>query len=216
MSSPSRSGAFEEAADHRVELFTESVSFDRRLYRQEIAGSVAPAHMLAAQNILTAEEASQNQSALEEIQLKIESGEFEYRTELEDIHMHIEHALIEQLGDVGRKLHTGRSRNDQVSTDFRLWVRDALDKIDHLLVELQRSFLSRTDLDEGTILPAYTHLQRAQPVLANHYWLAYCEKLQRDRERVADCRHRVNRLSLGAAALAGTTIDIDPENVARR
>ncbi|MEC8507518.1 MAG: argininosuccinate lyase, partial [Planctomycetota bacterium] len=216
MSSPSRSGAFEEAADHRVELFTESVSFDRRLYRQDIAGSVAHAHMLADQSILTAEEASQIQSALEEIQLKIESGEFEYRTELEDIHMHIEHALIEQLGDVGRKLHTGRSRNDQVSTDFRLWVRDALDKIDHLLVELQRSFLSRTDLDEGTILPAYTHLQRAQPVLANHYWLAYCEKLQRDRERVADCRHRVNRLSLGAAALAGTTIDIDRENVARR
>lgn len=216
MSSPSRSGAFEEAADHRVELFTESVSFDRRLYRQDIAGSVAHAHMLADQSILTAEEASQIQAALEEIQLKIESGEFEYRTELEDIHMHIEHALIEQLGDVGRKLHTGRSRNDQVSTDFRLWVRDALDKIDHLLVELQRSFLSRTDLDEGTILPAYTHLQRAQPVLANHYWLAYCEKLQRDRERVADCRHRVNRLSLGAAALAGTTIDIDRENVARR
>ena len=216
MSSPSRSGAFEEAADHRVELFTESVSFDRRLYRQDIAGSVAHAHMLADQSILTAEEASQIQSALEEIQLKIESGEFEYRTELEDIHMHIEHALIEQLGDVGRKLHTGRSRNDQVSTDFRLWVRDALDKIDHLLVELQRSFLSRTDVDEGTILPAYTHLQRAQPVLANHYWLAYCEKLQRDRERVADCRHRVNRLSLGAAALAGTTIDIDRENVARR
>ncbi|MEC7429200.1 MAG: argininosuccinate lyase [Planctomycetota bacterium] len=216
MSSPSRSGAFEEAADHRVELFTESVSFDRRLYRQDIAGSVAHAHMLADQNILTAEEASQIQSALEEIQLKIESGEFEYRTELEDIHMHIEHALIEQLGDVGRKLHTGRSRNDQVSTDFRLWVRDALDKIDHLLVELQRSFLSRTEVDEGTILPAYTHLQRAQPVLANHYWLAYCEKLQRDRERVADCRHRVNRLSLGAAALAGTTIDIDRENVARR
>lgn len=216
MSSPSRSGAFEEAADHRVELFTESVSFDRRLYRQDIAGSVAHAHMLADQSILTAEEASQIQAALEEIQLKIESGEFEYRTELEDIHMHIEHALIEQLGDVGRKLHTGRSRNDQVSTDFRLWVRDALDKIDHLLVELQRSFLSRTDVDEGTILPAYTHLQRAQPVLANHYWLAYCEKLQRDRERVADCRHRVNRLSLGAAALAGTTIDIDRENVARR
>ena len=216
MSSPSRSGAFEEAADHRVELFTESVSFDRRLYRQDIAGSVAHAHMLADQSILTAEEASQIQAALEEIQLKIESGEFEYRTELEDIHMHIEHALIEQLGDVGRKLHTGRSRNDQVSTDFRLWVRDALDKIDHLLVELQRSFLSRTDVDEGTILPAYTHLQRAQPVLANHYWLAYCEKLERDRERVADCRHRVNRLSLGAAALAGTTIDIDRENVARR
>ena len=216
MSSPSRSGAFEEAADHRVELFTESVSFDRRLYRQDIAGSVAHAHMLADRNILTAEEASQIQSALEEIQLKIESGEFEYRTELEDIHMHIEHALIEQLGDVGRKLHTGRSRNDQVSTDFRLWVRDALDKIDHLLVELQRSFLSRTDLAEGTILPAYTQVQRAQPVQANHYWLAYCEKLQRDRERVADCRHRVNRLSLGAAALAGTTIDIDRENVARR
>lgn len=216
MSSPSRSGAFQEAVDHRVELFTESVSFDQRLYRQDVAGSVAHAHMLADQGVLTAEEASQIEAALQEIQQKIEAGEFEYRTELEDIHMHIEHALIERLGDVGRKLHTGRSRNDQVSTDFRLWVRDALDKTDALLLELQRSFMSRTLVDEGTILPAYTHLQRAQPVLANHYWLAYCEKLQRDRERVADCRRRVNRLSLGAAALAGTSIDIDRENVARR
>jgi argininosuccinate lyase len=147
LSSPSRSGAFQEAVDHRVELFTESVSFDQRLYRQDVAGSVAHAHMLADQGVLTADEAGQIQAALEEIQQKIEAGEFEYRTELEDIHMHIEHALIERLGDVGRKLHTGRSRNDQVSTDFRLWVRDALDKTDALLLELQRSFLSRTSVD---------------------------------------------------------------------
>jgi argininosuccinate lyase len=136
--------------------------------------------------------------------------------ELEDIHMHIEQALIERLGDVGRKLHTGRSRNDQIATDLRLWVRDALDRIDARLVELQRSFVSRCDRDREVILPGYTHLQRAQPVLAPHYWLAYCEKLERDRGRVADCRKRTNVSSLGAAALAGSTLPIDRQDVAQR
>ena len=120
--------------------------------------------------------------------------------------MNIEQALIDRLGDVGRKLHTGRSRNDQVSTDLRLWVRDAIDQLDQRLLDLQSAFVNRCDQDAGVIVPAYTHLQRAQPVLASHYWLAYCEKLQRDRERLADCRKRTNLCSLGTAALAGTCL----------
>lgn len=130
--------------------------------------------------------------------------------------MHIEQALIERLGDVGRMLHTARSRNDQVSTDLRLWLRDQLDLLDQLVQDLQRAFLARCQLDEGIILPAYTHMQRAQPVLAAHYWLAYCEKLQRDRDRLADCRKRVNTCSLGTAAVAGTTLPVDREDVAER
>ena len=209
MASPSRSGAFQEAVDRRVERFTESVSFDQRLFRQDVAGSIAHARMLQAQGILTESEASSIEKTLKEIESEIEAGSFPLRIELEDIHMHIEHALIERLGDVGRKLHTGRSRNDQVSTDFRLWVREALDRVDERLLALQRAFVARCALDEQVILPAYTHLQRAQPVMAAHYWLAYCEKLERDRERVADCRRRVNRSSLGAAAVAGTSLNID-------
>ena len=130
--------------------------------------------------------------------------------------MHIEQALIERLGDVGRKLHTGRSRNDQVATDLRLWTREALERTDRRLLELQRAFVGRCDADIDVILPGYTHLQRAQPVLAPHYWLAYCEKLERDRQRVADCLRRVNVCSLGAAALAGTSLPIDRDDVARR
>jgi argininosuccinate lyase len=130
--------------------------------------------------------------------------------------MHVEGALIERLGDVGRKLHTGRSRNDQVATDLRVWVRDAIDLIDARLVDLQRAFVGRCDADRDVILPGYTHLQRAQPVLAAHYWLAYAEKFERDRGRLADCRNRVNVLSLGAAALAGTSLPIDRQDVAAR
>src|SRR4029450_9491890 len=143
-------------------------------------------------------------------------GEFEFKTELEDIHMHIEQALIERLGDVGRKLHTGRSRNDQVATDLRLWTRDALDRIDARLLNLQTAFVDRCDGDLDVILPGYTHLQRAQPVLAPHYWLAYCEKFERDRDRLRDCRRRVNVLGLGAAALAGTSLPIDRHDAAKR
>lgn len=209
MASPSRSGAFQEAVDRRVERFTESISFDSRLFRHDVAGSIAHAQMLAKQNILTSDEAQAIEQTLLEIRGEIESGQFPLRVELEDIHMHIEQALIERLGDVGRKLHTGRSRNDQVSTDFRLWVRDAIDSVDGKLRALQRAFVARCELDAGVILPAYTHLQRAQPVLAAHYWLAYCEKFERDRERLMDCRRRVNRSSLGAAAVAGTSINID-------
>ncbi len=165
--------------------------------------------MLARQGILTPQEAEAIVANLAEIQAVIEKGEMPFRTELEDIHMHIEQALIDRLGDVGRKLHTARSRNDQVSTDFRLWIRESIDRVDGLLRDLQRAFLSRCEVDLDVILPAYTHLQRAQPVPAAHYWLAYIEKLARDRQRLADCRKRVNQCPLGAAAVAGTSIDID-------
>lgn len=209
-------GVFSEATDARVEAFTESVSFDRRLYAHDIAGSIAHAQMLASVGLITNEECRQIEQALGNIRQEIEQGDFPFRTELEDIHMHIEHALIERLGDVGRKLHTARSRNDQVSTDLRLWVRDAIDTIDALLVDLQRAFVERCTADEGVILPAYTHMQRAQPVLANHYWLAYTEKFERDRGRLAGARSRANVLSLGAAAVAGTSLPIDRHDVAGR
>jgi argininosuccinate lyase len=165
--------------------------------------------------LITAEEAKQIEETLGEIGQELAAGKLPLRIELEDIHMHIEQALIDRLGDTGRKLHTARSRNDQVSTDVRLWVRDALDRVDAALADLQRAFLGRCDGDFDVVLPAYTHLQRAQPVLAPHYWLAYVEKFQRDRERVADCRRRVNRCSLGVAAVAGTSLPIDRQMTAK-
>ncbi len=216
MASPSRSGVFAKETDSRVELFTESISFDARLYAHDIQGSIAHAQMLEKIGILAANEREAIEKTLLEIKADIEAGNFTTSVSLEDIHMHIEKMLIDKLGDVGRKLHTGRSRNDQVSTDFRLWVRDALDRVDMLLLQLQRAFVGRCDQDADTIIPAYTHMQRAQPVLAPHYWLAYCEKLQRDRERVADCRKRLNESSLGVAALAGTSIPIDRQDTAQR
>lgn len=216
VASPSRSGVFDQATDHRVDRFTESVSFDRRLYAQDIRGSIAHAEMLAKVGVLEADECQQIVMALQDIGGQIRADEFSYSEQLEDIHMHIEQALIDQLGDVGRKLHTGRSRNDQVSTDLRLWVRDAIDRVDQRLCALQKAFVSRCEQDADVILPAYTHLQRAQPVLASHYWLAYCEKFDRDRSRLIDCRKRVNRCSLGTAAVAGTTIPIDRWDVAER
>ncbi len=209
-------GVFSEATDRRVEKFTESVSFDQRLYAQDVTCSIAHAEMLAAKGLLTTDECQQIVQGLLAIRQEIEQGKFEFRIELEDIHMHIERALIERLGDVGRKLHTARSRNDQVSTDLRVWVRDAIDEIDARLIDVQKAFVGRCTGDHDCIMPGYTHLQRAQPVLAPHYWLAYTEKFERDRGRLADCRRRVNVLSLGAAALAGTSLPIDRFDTARR
>lgn len=214
--SPSRSGAFGEAVDKRVEQFSESISFDHRLYAQDIAGSIAHARMLGQQQLIQESERDAIVGELKNIKAELDAGTFPLNPALEDIHMNIEQALISRLGDVGRKLHTARSRNDQVATDFRLWIRDAIDRLDQKIRAFQRAFLSRCQMDEGTILPAYTHLQRAQPVLAAHYWLAYVEKFQRDRDRLADCRRRVNQLSLGTAALAGTSLPIDREFVARQ
>ncbi len=216
MTNKAWSGVFEQATDRRVELFSESISFDHRLYAQDIRCSIAHAQMLAQVGLISADECRQIEQGLEEIRQEIEQGKFAFRTELEDIHMHVEKALIERTGDVGRKLHTARSRNDQVSTDLRVWVRDAIDLLDGRLLDLQKAFVGRCDADADVILPGYTHMQRAQPVLAPHYWLAYTEKLERDRGRLADCRKRVNVLSLGAAALAGTTLPIDRHDVAKR
>lgn len=208
-------GVFQEATDRRVEKFTESVTFDHRLYAQDIEGSTAHAKMLAHVGLITAVECEQIVQALAEIRRQFEQGEFPLRIELEDVHMHIERALVDRLGDVGRKLHTARSRNDQISTDLRLWVREAIDRVDSLLGDVQAAFVGRCRRDQDVVLPGYTHLQRAQPVLAPHYWLAYCEKFQRDRGRLADARRRANVLSLGAGALAGSTLPIDREFVAR-
>ncbi len=209
-------GVFSEATDRRVEKFSESVSFDHRLFDQDIRCSIGHAQMLAKVGLITSDECQQIEQGLGAIRQEIEQGVFPFRIELEDIHMHIEKALIERIGDVGRKLHTARSRNDQVSTDLRVWVREAIDTIDARLVDLQKAFVGRCDGDRDVILPGYTHLQRAQPVLAAHYWLAYTEKLQRDRGRLADCRRRANTLSLGAAALAGTSLPIDRHDTAER
>ena len=202
-------GVFTEATDKRMELFSESISYDHRLYKEDIAGSIAHARMLTDVGLLTAGEFARAQKCLREIEKDIEAGRFEYTTEEEDIHMHIESELTRRLGDIGKKIHTARSRNDQISTDMRLWIRGAIDRLCVLLRDLQKAFVSRCDRDLDVILPAYTHTQRAQPVLAPHYWLSYCEKFERDRQRLLDCRKRVNVLSLGAAACAGTSLPID-------
>jgi len=207
-------GRFAAGTDHRVEQFTESISFDRRLFKHDIQGSAAHARMLSRVGLLTPEECQQIVLGLSEIQAEIEREDFPFVLEREDVHMHIEAALIEKLGDVGRKLHTARSRNDQVATDLKLWVRDALDRIDVRLIGLQRALFAAAERHRGLIVPGYTHLQRAQPVLAAHYFLAYLEKLERDRGRLADCRKRMNVLPLGAAALAGTSLPIDRDLVA--
>jgi len=207
-------GRFAQATDPRVETFTESISFDARLAPFDIRGSQAHATMLAHVGLISDEERDQITATLDEIGQQIAEGKLPFRTELEDIHMHVESALIEKLGDVGRKLHTGRSRNDQVSTDLRLYVRDAIGQVDQLLGDLQSAFVGRCERDADVILPGFTHLQRAQPVMAAHYWLAYCEKFGRDRARLADCLNRVNICSLGGAALAGTSLPIDRDMTA--
>ncbi|MDO5580264.1 MAG: argininosuccinate lyase [Planctomycetia bacterium] len=202
-------GVFTESTDKGMENFSESISFDKRLYHQDIHGSIAHARMLSETGLLTSEEFQLIRKELLAIEKKIEKGKFPWSVSLEDIHMHVEKALIEKIGDVGRKLHTARSRNDQVSTDFRLWVRDSIDLLDRSLIALQKAFVGRCDADFDIVIPGYTHTRRAQPVLAAHYWLAYTEKFERDRQRLADCRKRVNQLSLGAAACAGTSLPID-------
>src|SRR5208283_5578582 len=183
--------------------------------RHDIEGSAAHARMLARVGLLSDDECQQIVRGLSEIQAEIEREDFPFVLEHEDVHMHIEAALIEKLGDVGRKLHTARSRNDQVATDLKLWTRDALDRLDMRLVALQQALVASAGRHQGLILPGYTHLQRAQPVLAAHYFLAYVEKLERDRGRLADCRKRLNVLPLGAAALAGSSLPIDRDFVAK-
>lgn len=208
-------GRFQQATDQRVEQFTESISFDARLADVDINGSQAHAQMLAKVGLISDDERDQIVSELENIRGEISRGEMQFDISLEDIHMHIESRLTDRLGDVGRKLHTGRSRNDQVSTDLKLYVREAIGHIDNLLRDVQQAFVDRTSIDEGVVIPGYTHMQRAMPVQAAHYWLAYCEKFDRDRQRLQDCLKRVNVCPLGSAALAGTSLPIDRQETAQ-
>src|SRR5438034_2696273 len=168
MSQKTWGGRFSGETDNRVEAFTESISFDRRLYRHDVTASKAHARMLAEVGLLSADEAERIAAALDQIAAEIERGEFPFSVKLEDIHTHIERALIDRLGDTGRKLHTARSRNDQVATDVKLWVREAIDRLDGLLRELQAALLDAAQREHDVVLPGYTHLQRAQPVLAAH------------------------------------------------
>ena len=202
-------GRFTEPTDAFVQRFTASVDFDRRLFQQDIDGSVAHAKMLVKAGILTAAEVSKILDGLESIRQDITDDKFEWSVALEDVHMNIEAALTSRMGDVGKKLHTGRSRNDQVATDIRLYVRGEIDQIAELITRLQSALLGVAEKEASTIMPGFTHLQTAQPVSFGHHMMAWYEMLDRDYARLLDCRKRVNVSPLGAAALAGTTYPID-------
>ncbi|MFT6388855.1 MAG: argininosuccinate lyase, partial [Cellvibrionaceae bacterium] len=202
-------GRFTEATDAFVQRFTASVSFDQRMYLQDIEGSIAHATMLAKVGVLSDDEKQQICAGLGAVKEEIESGQFEWSIELEDVHMNIESALTKHIGITGKKLHTGRSRNDQVATDIRLYVRDAIDGIVKEITRLQEGLLLVADREAGTIMPGFTHLQTAQPVTFGHHLMAWFEMLSRDYDRFMDCRKRLNQSPLGAAALAGTTYPID-------
>ncbi len=202
-------GRFSEPVDAFVARFTASVDFDKRLYRHDIQGSIAHATMLAKVGVLSDAERDQIIEGLTRIRSEIEAGQFEWRVELEDVHMNIEARLTDRIGITGKKLHTGRSRNDQVATDIRLWLREEIDVILGELRRLQSGLLDQAEKHAEVIMPGFTHLQTAQPVTFGHHLLAWFEMLARDAERLADCRKRVNRMPLGSAALAGTTYPID-------
>jgi len=204
-------GRFSEPTDAFVERFTASVNFDKRLYAADIRGSLAHATMLAKAGILTATELQQITDGLNTIKAEIESGTFEWSVKLEDVHMNIESRLTARIGQAGKKLHTGRSRNDQVATDIRLYVRDEIDALCLQIRALQNGILGLAEREADTIMPGFTHLQTAQPVTFGHHLMAWFEMLQRDYGRLKDCRARVNQCPLGAAALAGTTFPIDRE-----
>lgn len=202
-------GRFTESTDAFVEAFTASVGFDQRLYRHDIAGSVAHATMLAHVGVLTSEEKDQIVTGLHGIEAEIEAGTFEWSVSLEDVHMNVESALTARVGEVGKKLHTGRSRNDQVATDMRLYVRAESEALVDDVTALQKVLLDLAEREADTILPGFTHLQAAQPVTFGHHMLAWFEMLRRDRERLIDGHKRINQMPLGAAALAGTSFPID-------
>lgn len=207
-------GRFGEDTNDLVSKFTESVSYDQRMYRQDIAGSIAHVKMLSRQNIIPAEDAVKIEKELKDIRLVIDAGNFEFQEKLEDIHMNIESCLIERIGAAGARLHTARSRNDQVATDIRLYLRDEIDGMVHLVRELQKELVAIADTNRDAYLPGFTHLQNAQPVLFAHHILAYVEMFERDRTRLLDCRKRFNVCPLGSAALAGSTFNVDREFVA--
>jgi argininosuccinate lyase len=202
-------GRFTESTDAFVEDFTASIGFDRRLYRHDITGSIAHAQMLAHVGIISEAEAADIVGGLEQIRSEIEQGEFSWSVGLEDIHMNIEARLIERIGETGKKLHTGRSRNDQVATDLRLYLRDEIDELSTALRRLQLALIELAEREAGTVMPGFTHLQVAMPVSFGHHMLAWEAMLERDHQRLLDGRKRVNSMPLGAAALAGTGFPID-------
>jgi argininosuccinate lyase len=209
------SALFSEPMSDLVKRYTASVFFDKRLWQADIAGSLAHAEMLAAQGIIGAEDHAAIQRGMAQITAEIESGVFEWKLDLEDVHLNIEARLTQLVGDAGKRLHTGRSRNDQVATDVRLWLRTEIDTIGVLLNEVQTALVDVAEHNVDVILPGFTHLQVAQPVSFAHHLLAYVEMFARDNERMADVRRRTNRLPLGSAALAGTTYPLDRNRVAR-
>lgn len=209
------SALFSEPVSDLVKRYTASVFFDKRLWQADIAGSLAHAQMLAAQGIISAQDLADIERGMAQIRREIEAGEFDWKLELEDVHLNIEARLTHLVGDAGKRLHTGRSRNDQVATDIRLWLRDEIDLLSGLLVQLQRVLVEMAERHADVIMPGFTHLQVAQPVTFGHHMLAYVEMFARDTERMQEVRHRVNRLPLGAAALAGTSYQLDRERVAR-
>jgi argininosuccinate lyase len=209
------SGRFSEPVDDLVKRYTASVGFDQRLAPFDIQASLAHARMLARVGVLSAQDLADIERGMAKIGADIDAGRFAWSLDLEDVHLNIEKRLTDLIGDAGKRLHTGRSRNDQVATDVRLWLRAQIDAIDALMRELQRRLVELAEQHADTVMPGFTHLQVAQPVSFGHHLLAYYEMIKRDRERLAGCRTRVNRLPLGAAALAGTSYPIDRELVAR-
>ncbi len=208
-------GRFDVPTDSLMERYSQSIRFDHRLYEQDIAGSIAHARMLAKQQIISQADFDQIRDGLEEIRREIESGQFNWREDLEDVHLNIESALTARIGEAGKKLHTGRSRNDQIATDMRLYLRQELDRICDQLTRLQYTLVELASAEAETIMPGYTHMQSAQPVTFGHHVLAWNEMFERDFERLRECRRRVNICPLGSAALAGTGFPIDREMTAR-
>jgi argininosuccinate lyase len=209
------SARFAEPVAELVQRYTASVHFDKRMALVDIQGSLAHAEMLTAQKIISAEDFAAIQKGMAEIRSEIEAGSFVWELALEDVHLNIEARLTKLIGDAGKRLHTGRSRNDQVATDIRLWLRGAMDEVQSELTALRSGLLDLAEKHAETVMPGFTHLQVAQPITFGHHVMAYAEMFARDAERLADCRKRVNRLPLGAAALAGTSYPIDRERVAK-
>ncbi|MFM1949820.1 MAG: Argininosuccinate lyase 1 [Pseudomonadota bacterium] len=209
------SALFSEPMSDLVKRYTSSVFFDKRLWQSDIQGSLAHAEMLAAQKIISTQDFADIQRGMAQISQEIEGGQFDWKLDLEDVHLNIEARLTQIVGDAGKRLHTGRSRNDQVATDVRLWLVSEIDLISALLIDLQKSLIEVAERHVDVILPGFTHLQVAQPVSFAHHLLAYVEMFARDAERMADVRRRTNRLPLGSAALAGTTYPLDRERVAK-
>ena len=210
------SGRFTKKSDRLTEEFNASIGIDSRMYRQDIAGSIAHATMLAQQGIITPQEGEQIIKGLQEVLEDIEAGRLEFTIEAEDVHMNVETFLTNKIGDVGKKLHTARSRNDQVALDVRLYLRDEIGEIRKLLLEMIAVLTDLAAQHIDTIMPGYTHLQRAQPITLAHHLLAYVEMLRRDTERLDDCSKRVDVMPLGSGALAGTGFPLDREMVARQ